>query len=348
MNPRKALARWLRTQDDRSGAWRRLAALLAGSSVAATGMAAPLPDPQPAPPSPAPSPKQAPRPNPAPASLGPVAAADPGRTEASPQAARRADGEPPRREILAYKTVSGQALTVQLVRPDPVAFPGPRPAVVLFHGGGWRRGAPGQMLPYCEALAAVGVVGLSARYSLLSEREHIPRQAVMDARSALRWVRREAGRLNVDPQRIGAGGGSSGGHLAVMTALGAGLDDPADDRQVSAEPGVLLLMNPPLDLSGYDSPVPLKEREALSPLHLLRGPLPPTLIVQGTKDQVVPPSQARAFQRKAQELGSPVVELHLFQGRKHGFFNAKQNDGEDFDTTVADMTQLLRRIGWVR
>lgn len=323
------------TPAGRISGWRRLLTALlgtagvaggAGGVVAATG-APPAAPPQ------APSPSQ------------PSAAVSAG---AGPAAPARAGASLPMVQAVAYKQLPGQRLMLNIVRPAADRFPGPRPAIVFFHGGGWRNGSPNQFRAFCDAMAEIGVVGISAQYRLMRGDERLPHDAVRDARSALRYVKTHAAALGIDRERVGAGGGSSGGHLAVMTALDTRFDDPADDLKQSPRPAALFLMNPPLDLDGYDSPVPQAQRRELSPLHLL-GPagLPPTIIFQGAADQVVPASQAQAFRERALSLGAKDVTLELFKGRTHGFFNAKRGEGKDFDKTVAGMTALLQRLGWV-
>ena len=188
---------------------------------------------------------------------------------------------------------------------------------------------------------------MSAAYRLLAEGEDaIPHDALSDARSAMRWVRANAARLDCDPARIAAGGGSAGGTLAVMTAMKAPIDDPADDLAVEARPAALILLNPPLNFDGYATSVPLEQRRGLSPLHLLDATLPPTLMLQGTHDRIVPHAEAVAFRDKARQLGVKDFTLISYEGRKHGFFNQGRGEG-DFEAALANMTDFLRRLGWI-
>ena len=172
------------------------------------------------------------------------------------------------------------------------------------------------------------------------------------ARSALRFVRAKASQLGCDLQRIGAGGGSSGAHLAAMTAVpaakgGLGLDEPTDDLAVSPRPQALFLMNPPLNLERYDRPVPVEQRRQLSPTLLIDASLPPTWIFHGTADKVVPFSQATEFRERARALGAGEVTVQAFAGRGHGFFNAKRGDGGDFEATMTGIVAGLKKLGWV-
>lgn len=300
-----------------------LAAVLGGASAA---QAAPQPAPPPAPASPAP-------------------AVQPAATSL------------PRSEVMVYKAPAGARLRLHFAWPSGQRFAGPRPCVVFFHGGGWRNGQPKQFMAFAERLAEVGVVGISAQYRLMGEGDSVPLAAVQDARSALRFVRAKAAQLGCDPQRIAAGGGSSGGHLAAMTAVmvdpkapapAGAIDDPADDLGLSPRPNALFLMNAPLNLERYnDRPVPLEHRRQLSPTLRIDASLPPTWIFHGTGDKVVPFSQAAEFRDRAKAVGGGEVTVHAFHGRTHGFFNTKRNGGGDFETTVAGIVDGLRKLGWV-
>lgn len=264
-----------------------------------------------------------------------------------------------RAAVVIYKTTPDAKLKMHFARPEPERFPGLRPCVLFFHGGAWRSGDPKQFMAYAQKLADVGVIGISVQYRLMRDGDDLPLHAVQDARSALRYVRAKAAQLGCDVQRIGAGGGSSGGHLAAMAAVAnapavAGkpaaanpLDDPSDDLSVSPRPQALFLMNPPLNLERYDRPVPVEQRRQLSPTVLMDATLPPTWIFHGTADKVVPFSQITEFRDRSRALGGGEVTVQAFPGRGHGFFNAKRGDGGDFDATVTGILSGLKKLGWI-
>lgn len=261
--------------------------------------------------------------------------------------------------MVIYKTTPDAKLKLHFARPEPDRFPGLRPCVVFFHGGAWRSGDPKQFMVYAQKLAEVGVIGISAQYRLMRDGDDLPLHAVQDARSVMRYLRAKAAQLGCDVQRIGAGGGSSGAHLAAMAAVGnappvAGkpavasvLDDPSDDLSISPRPQALFLMNPPLNLERYDRPVPVEQRRQLSPTVLMDATLPPTWIFHGTADKVVPFSQVTEFRDRARSVGGGEVTLQAFPGRNHGFFNAKRGDGGDFDATVTGIVNGLKKLGWI-
>ncbi len=93
-----------------------------------------------------------------------------------------------------------------------------RPAIVFFFGGGWTSGRITQFEPQAKYLAQRGMVAARADYRVRSRHGTTPDKCVEDAKSAVRWLRANAARLGIDPQRIVASGGSAGGHIAACTA----------------------------------------------------------------------------------------------------------------------------------
>src|SRR5262245_37466762 len=146
-----------------------------------------------------------------------------------------------------YKKVGDVTLSLNIFEPPGASAPN-RPAIVFFFGGGWTNGSPAQFEQHCRHLASRGMVAITADYRVASRHQVKPTACLADAKSAIRWVRQNAKRLGIDPQRIAAGGGSAGGHLAAATATVPGFDEPGEDTKVSAVPNALVLFNPALVL----------------------------------------------------------------------------------------------------
>ncbi len=103
------------------------------------------------------------------------------------------------------------------------------PAVLIIHGGGWSSGDKGAEREFNIGtnLALHGYVGMSIDYALSSKGKATWPQNLHDCKTAVRWLRKNAERLQIDPNRIGVIGGSAGGHLSAMVAVtgpGDGLD----------------------------------------------------------------------------------------------------------------------------
>ena len=254
---------------------------------------------------------------------------------------------PPDREVV-YKKVGETPLTLYVFEPTGHTETDRRPAIVFFFGGGWTSGTPSQFYPFCEYLASRGLVAIAADYRVASRHKATPFDCVEDAKSAMRWVRKHAERLGIDPKRIAAGGGSAGGHLAAATATLRGFDAAGDDLRVSPTPDALVLFNPVYDNgpSGYGHGRVRQRWREFSPLHNLRSGMPPAVVFFGTQDAHVPVSTAETFQKTMRDLGCRS-ELYLYEGRAHGFFNHGRGTGEDYKDTLRHADAFLASIGFL-
>ncbi len=255
-----------------------------------------------------------------------------------------------------YKTVGDVNLPLYIFEPSG----GPksnRPAIVFFFGGGWSGGTPAQFENQCRHLAARGMVAITADYRVASRHDVNPTHCVADAKSAIRWVRANAQRLGIDPQRIAAGGGSAGGHLAAATATISQFEEAGEKLEISSVPNAVVLFNPavvlaPLEglvLEGFTRDVPDRKWGAdpreLSPAHHVVAGTPPTIIFHGRNDSTVPYATAEAFQRAMQAKGNRC-DLVGYEGQGHGFFNFGNEKGR-YEETVAAMDEFLVSIGWL-
>lgn len=234
-----------------------------------------------------------------------------------------------------------------------------RPAIVFFFGGGWNNGTIQAFASQGRYLADRGMVVALVDYRVRTRHGTPPQACVEDAKSAMRYVRKNAGRLHIDPVRIAAGGGSAGGHLAAAAALVKGFDSPYDDMDVSPVPDALVLFNPVFNNApepeGYGYGRIKKDFPRFSPYHNIAPGAPPTLIMLGTKDRLIPVEVAEAYAEKMREAGSRC-ELELYEGVGHGFFNynyRNQNLPEDMQgpryyyETLERAERFLESLGYL-
>ncbi|MBI5769198.1 MAG: alpha/beta hydrolase [Verrucomicrobia bacterium] len=257
-----------------------------------------------------------------------------------------------------YKTAGDTKLSLWIFEPAN----GPktnRPAIVFFFGGGWTNGSPGQFEQHCRYLATRGIVAITADYRVASRQNAKPTQCVADAKSAVRWLRANAARLGLDPNRIAAGGGSAGGHIAGATGTLPDFDEPTEDRKVSSVPNALVLFNPALvlapmeglPLEGFGTRVP-EERlgttpEKISPAHHVRKGAPPTIIFHGKADTTVPYATAEKFASVMKAAGNRC-ELVGYEGQAHGFFNYGRGDNSAYHATLVAADKFLASLGWIQ
>ena len=245
--------------------------------------------------------------------------------------------------IVTYKETGDIKLTLHIFNPPGHSPNDKTPAIVFFFGGGWANGSPRQFYPQSAHLASRGMVAVSADYRIKNKHHTTPTESTLDAKSSMRWVRSHAKELGINPNRIAAGGGSAGGHLTLMTALNTNLNDAADDLSVSCRPDALVLFNPALD----GSPGTLCNKlfgdnwESLSPMHMIRPTPPPAIIMQGTKDKLIPVEDAEKFKALLEDAGGTCT-LKLYQDQPHGFFNKLK-----YKETLTDADKFLTSIGYL-
>jgi len=253
--------------------------------------------------------------------------------------------EPPVGQMQVYKKVGERELRLYVVKPKDWQAADQRPALVLFHGGGWVGGTPTQFNDQATYLAQRGLVCIQVEYRLVKDVPGPPLHCVQDAKSAMRWVRSHAAELGIDPQRIGAGGGSAGGHLAAFVGLVEGLDDPQDDLQVSPKANALVLFNPVFD-NGPDGGwgqqrVGDRYRE-FSPAHNITSDDPPAIVFLGRNDALIAVDVVERF--KASMTAAKVrCEAFYYDGQPHGFFNQ-----DPWKTrTLIEADKFLASLGWL-
>ncbi|MDQ0675203.1 MULTISPECIES: alpha/beta hydrolase [Micrococcaceae] len=224
------------------------------------------------------------------------------------------------------------------------------PAVVHFHGGGWRTGKRSSLGPAVdglglspiEQLVNAGFIVASADYRL-STAATFPVQ-LLDAKAAVRWLRAHAAEYNVDPERIYAWGDSAGGHLASLVGLTAGAEEfqaeaaghgpddavaavaawypPTDLNRMGgqARPDAVARADDPgsreaLLIGAQPADAP-DEAAAASPITYAHAAAPPFFLVHGTADRFVPAAQSVTFAAALEGAGA-AVELLLIEDADH-------------------------------
>ena len=270
-------------------------------------------------------------------------------------AKKKAGGYPPVIEGTkseTYRKVGDTELKVWIFEPAPKAAK-PLPAIVFFFGGGWTGGSPTQFEPQSRHLAARGMIAIVADYRVKGRQDAKPADCVADAKACVRWVRANAARLGIDPERLAVGGGSAGGHLAAAVATLPGLDAATDDKSVSCLPNALVLFNPAtvlapfpgLDLKGFGTNLDRArfgcEPEEISPLHHVKKGTPPTIVFHGKADTTVPYATVEKFAEVMKAAGNRC-ELVGYEGQPHGFFNKAK-----YDETLAAADAFLVSLGYL-
>ncbi len=221
---------------------------------------------------------------------------------------------------LAYGTGAGKALPMDIY--EPAAHDAPVPAIVYIHGGGWVRGVKSGELDMIDiqALVEAGFLVAAVDYRLSPE-YRFPAQ-VEDVKCAVRDVRSHATDWGIDAGRIGAAGGSAGGHLAAMLGLttGAdGLEGTGGWPDTSSAVQAVCDMYGPADLTADYNRLSRvveflvlrrteKNAPALamaSPVTYVRQAAPPFLLLHGDRDEIVALNQSRLLHQRLLDAGVP-------------------------------------------
>ncbi len=248
----------------------------------------------------------------------------------------------PDKEIV-FKKFDKDPLELNVFLPEGWSAEDRRSAIVFFFGGGWVGGSPSQFFPQSRYLASRGMVAISAQYRTRGSHGTSPVECVNDGKSAVRWVRQHASELGVDPDRIAAGGGSAGGHVAAATGVIDGLEQVGEDLSVSSRPDALVLFNPATDISSSRR----WGDRALegSPLQHVDSTDPPTIVFHGKADTTVPYETAEAFCMAMEKAGNRC-ELVGYEDRPHGFFNYSRSRAA-YTSTVWHMDRFLASLGFL-
>ncbi len=238
---------------------------------------------------------------------------------------------------VAYGTGGGRDLHCDIYQPpaaDPNQGGSGRPCVILVHGGAWRTGDRTQLRGYGIRLGRAGYVCVAVEYRLTPESPW-PAQ-IHDIKAAVRWVRANAERLGVDPDRIAIEGNSAGAHLALLVAgtpAVAEFEGEGGNAGVSTAVGAAIGIYPPVLFAHRErlvGAVPLgalveqappdatEVARMASPLSFVDADHPPTMLVHGTHDELVPAKGTLVMYEALIEAGVPT-ELHIYAGQPHAF-----------------------------
>jgi acetyl esterase/lipase len=236
---------------------------------------------------------------------------------------------------LEYARVNNQSFRLDLYEPKKII--GPLPVVVWIHGGAWNTGSKDPCPIGFMAAQNLAIVSLDYRLTTVAP---FPTQ-LFDCKGAVRWLRANAARLNLDPARIGIFGASAGGHLALLLADTA--DHPALEGDIggnlaySSRVQCVCAFYPPTDLDRLVTDPTLRtnphtdvamllggaiadhpaQAAAASPLTYVDSHCAPVFLLHGGADQLVPPEQSRIFYAALQRAGVPS-QLEIIPHRGHG------------------------------
>lgn len=255
---------------------------------------------------------------------------------------------------IVYETVNGRDLPLDLYRPANMTKP--LPLIIWIHGGGWKGGSKNS-INRCAGMLERGYAIASVEYRLSGEA--IFPAAVEDCKAAVSFLRLNAEKFGLDPDRFGAWGSSAGGHLVAM--LGVTSDDSTFDthpvtKKASSNvhavcnwfgPTDFLRMNDfpgRIDHDAVDSPeslfigAPIQENQDLvqnaNPITYVSPSDPPMLLMHGDNDQSVPFNQSELLHAALHKAGVDS-ELYRVKNGGHGFRDSVDTPESLFERAAA-------------
>ena len=238
-------------------------------------------------------------------------------------------------EKIFYKSTEQTDLNLYIYNPVDFDKSQTYNCIVFFHGGGWNSGDYKQFERQSIYFASRGMVAISVEYRIRNKHGTSPIEAMEDAKSAIRFIRSNAKVFSINPNRIAAAGGSAGGHLAAVAGNIDLFDNSTEDLTISSKPNLLILYNPVLHYGrkwGWiDNP------SNASPYENLSEGAPPTIILTGTQDKIVPVELIENYKKRMEAVGSRC-DVIFYEGAEHAFFNR----GQDFIDTVYESDIFLK------
>lgn len=250
-------------------------------------------------------------------------------------------------EKILYKEIDSTKLFMKVYYPEKRDKTQKYPAMVFFFGGGWTKGDIKQFEPHAKYFSQRGIVCFLVDYRVTDRHKSTPFESLKDAKSAIRYIREHAETLHIDTLKIVASGGSAGGQLAAAAALVKDYNESTDNLSISCKPNTLVLFNPAIDNGpagvGYERIGDAYKN--FSPLHNIEKGASPTIIFQGTNDNLIPVETVKYYQTVMRKVGSRC-ELFLYEDEEHGFFNYNKID--NYKSTVSEADTFLQSLGYLK
>lgn len=250
---------------------------------------------------------------------------------------------------IIYVNYQDRELLLDIYRPSN-SGDGKLPTILVIRGGGWAKGDKKGFGPMAAALALRGFAAVCIEYRA-SDEATFP-AAVLDTKSAIKWIKSNASTYNFNSTAIGAIGGSAGAHLAVLLGVSSAVNslNPTENTDDFTIQAVVGLATPTLKRNRGENVVkwigkPYATNEELwksaSPLSYIDEDSPPMLLIHSSSDNVVPIEESLLV---IENLGKAGVysELILIPDAPHAFWNLDEWFGYTMDKAASFFNEKLR------
>ena len=250
-------------------------------------------------------------------------------------------------EKILYKQIDTTKLFVEVYYPEKKESSIAHPAIIFFFGGGWVGGDKSQFVNHANYFSKRGLTCFLVDYRTKNNNNTTPFESLKDAKSAIRFIRKNATTFGIDARKIIASGGSAGGHLAAAAALTDRCFENTDDLSVSCIPNALVLFNPVIDNGpgGYGFEKIGEAYTYFSPIHNIKKGAPPTIIFLGTKDKHFPVETALLYKKEMEKIILCDVPNKIYPDLERIFLNLLTDSGYPgikFEKKI-DFTELYKQ-----
>ncbi|UOQ84389.1 alpha/beta hydrolase [Gracilibacillus salinarum] len=251
-----------------------------------------------------------------------------------------------------YKVKGERKLKLYIIEPKTPKKN--RAAILFFMGGTFKKNpnSPAHFQYQAKYFSSQGMVAICVDYRNGEDEGFTPVQAIVDAKSAVRWVRRHSDDLGIDPNKIVMCGSSAGGYVCVSSIMLQGLDD--DEEEDNQTPNALVIFGAGMD--GVDImrrryPQLLDRATELSPIHQIRNCLPPTLWLSGSQEEDAHRAgglfeQNKKFIKQMITKGNEI-KLVSYEGMEHGFFRYGRHNNKYFHMTNTEIKDFLESLEFI-
>ena len=231
-------------------------------------------------------------------------------------------------------------------------------AIITFAGGGYRMRALYECESYCELLSGLGIAMFDVEYRVKPSRFPTP---LIDARRAVMYVRENAKKYGLDPNKIAVMGSSAGGHLAALVSTylkpidgeyidGLGKSDFLPNAQILCYPVMDFESNPGSYLNLLSDNPSDDQKNNVTPYNLATKGTPPAFIWHTSTDPAVNVSGSLKYAQKLHEEGVPI-ELHIYPVGGHGlglgYYPEMNIDVPYIQSWVDNLTAWLKLIQFI-
>jgi acetyl esterase/lipase len=241
---------------------------------------------------------------------------------------------------VVYATYGDRKVTLDIYLPKNPPT-GKLPCIITVHGGGWRNGDKNKFARFASKFAEKGFAAACIGYRLIPE-VGVP-QCIEDAKASVRWVRANAKKYNIDPDRFGAFGGSAGAHLVAMLGTSFKVDKLEGDggnKGVSSRVHAVVAMATPADMTAFSRFSKTTEiAKLISPVTYVDKDSAKFLLIHARGDGLVPYKQSILLQDKLTKA-AVAVQLITIENKSHAFWNGNSPTAQKI---VADSIAFFQK-----